>query len=73
MSCECGKRKQPSFSLPDEKKAKWCVKCPNKPEEAKGVGSAGKIIQEPLLVENITLRFNFEFNSVDLDDETEEF
>jgi outer membrane protein OmpA-like peptidoglycan-associated protein len=35
--------------------------------------SAGKITHEPLLVEKITLHFQFEFNSIDLDTETEEF
>ena len=34
---------------------------------------AGKISHEPLVVEKITLRFHFEFNSTDLDDETEKF
>lgn len=33
----------------------------------------GRITQEPLIVEKITLHFQFEFNSVDLDDETEKF
>ena len=35
--------------------------------------SAGKISQEPIVVEKITLHFHFEYNSVDLDDETEDF
>ncbi len=34
---------------------------------------AGKITHQPLIVEKITLHFQFEFNSVDLDDETEKF
>lgn len=34
---------------------------------------AGKIVHEPLIVEKITLRFHFEYNSIDLDDETEKF
>ncbi len=34
---------------------------------------AGKLSQEPLMMEQITLHFGFEFNSVDLDDETESF
>jgi type IX secretion system PorP/SprF family membrane protein len=34
---------------------------------------AGKISREPLVIEKITLRFHFEYNSVDLDDETEAF
>jgi len=38
-----------------------------------GNAQAGKIKSEPFLVEKITLRFHFEFNSVDLDDETEDF
>jgi type IX secretion system PorP/SprF family membrane protein len=33
----------------------------------------GKIKSEPFLVEKITLRFHFEFNSIDLDNETEDF
>jgi type IX secretion system PorP/SprF family membrane protein len=45
----------------------------NKPEATTGQGVAGKLIAEPLLIEKITLRFHFEFNSIDLDDETEEF
>jgi type IX secretion system PorP/SprF family membrane protein len=35
--------------------------------------SVGKMKQEPYLVEKITLRFQFQYNSVDLDDETESF
>lgn len=35
--------------------------------------NAGKVNQEPYLVEKITLRFQFKFNSVDLDDNTEDF
>ncbi len=42
-------------------------------EETKGIATVGKIISEPLLVEKITLRFHFEFNSVDLDDEAGDF
>lgn len=38
-----------------------------------GTAEVGKIKSEPFLVEKITLRFHFEFNSVDLDDETEDF
>ncbi|MFN7329065.1 MAG: OmpA family protein, partial [Bacteroidota bacterium] len=34
---------------------------------------AGKVNQEPYLVEKITLRFQFKFNSIDLDDDSEEF
>ncbi len=34
---------------------------------------AGRISQDPMVVEKITLRFHFEYNSTDLDDETEEF
>lgn len=34
---------------------------------------AGKLSQEPLIMEKITLHFGFEFNSVELDDETESF
>ncbi len=34
---------------------------------------AGKVLHEPMIVEKITLHFQFEFNSVDLDDKTEEF
>jgi len=33
--------------------------------------SVGKISQEPLVVEKITLHFHFDYNRVDLDDETE--
>jgi type IX secretion system PorP/SprF family membrane protein len=46
---------------------------PEKQQEISGQGAAGKLTSEPLLVEKITLRFHFDFNSVDLDDETEEF
>ena len=35
--------------------------------------NAGAIRQEPLLVEKITLHFQFHYNSADLDDETEKF
>lgn len=45
---------------------------PEQPQDT-GKGSAGKVTSEPLLVEKITLRFHFDFNSIDLDDETEEF
>ncbi|MBI1769977.1 MAG: PorP/SprF family type IX secretion system membrane protein [Bacteroidetes bacterium] len=34
---------------------------------------AGKIKHEPLIIEKITLHFHFEYNSIDLDDETEKF
>ncbi len=34
---------------------------------------AGKVNQEPYLVEKITLRFQFKFNSIDLDDDSEDF
>jgi type IX secretion system PorP/SprF family membrane protein len=40
---------------------------------ASGKATAGKISQEPFMVEKITLHFHFEYNSVDLDDETEDF
>jgi outer membrane protein OmpA-like peptidoglycan-associated protein len=33
----------------------------------------GKLKHEPLIVEKITLHFQFDYNSVDLDDETEDF
>ena len=33
----------------------------------------GKIKHEPLIVEKITLHFQFDYNSIDLDDETEDF
>jgi type IX secretion system PorP/SprF family membrane protein len=35
--------------------------------------SAGSISHEPLLVEKITLHFRFDYNSTDLDEETEKF
>jgi len=35
--------------------------------------SAGKISQEPIVVEKIMLHFHFEYNSIDLDEETEDF
>lgn len=38
-----------------------------------GDATAGKIMHEPLLVEKITLHFRFEYNSTDLDEETESF
>ena len=37
------------------------------------LAEVGKVKHEPLIVEKITLHFQFEFNSVDLDDETEKF
>jgi type IX secretion system PorP/SprF family membrane protein len=41
--------------------------------QTEGIVKAGNVKQEPLLVEKITLHFKFEFNSSDLDDETEDF
>ncbi len=41
--------------------------------QSKPIAEAGKIKHEPLIVEKITLRFQFKFNSVDLDDGTEDF
>ncbi len=41
--------------------------------QSKPIVEAGKLKHEPLIVEKITLHFQFEFNSVDLDDETEKF
>lgn len=35
--------------------------------------TAGKIKHDPLIVEKITLHFHFEYNSIDLDDETEKY
>jgi len=35
------------------------------------LAKAGKIKHEPLIVEKIILRFHFDYNSIDLDDETE--
>jgi type IX secretion system PorP/SprF family membrane protein len=35
--------------------------------------SAGRISHDPLLIEKITLHFRFEYNSIDLDEETEKF
>lgn len=40
---------------------------------AKYEADAGKLNQEPYLIEKITLRFQFKFNSADLDDDTENF
>ncbi len=34
---------------------------------------AGRIKHDPLIIEKITLHFHFEYNSIDLDDETEKF
>lgn len=34
---------------------------------------AGKIKHDPLIIEKITLHFHFEYNSIDLDDETEKY
>lgn len=45
---------------------------PTKPEVNPGA-TAGRITHEPLLVEKITLHFRFDYNSTDLDDETEAF
>ncbi len=41
--------------------------------QIKTSAQAGNLSQESLLMEQITLHFGFEFNSVDLDDETESF
>lgn len=35
--------------------------------------NAGKISHQPIVVERITLHFHFDFNSTDLDDETEQY
>ncbi|MBL7851632.1 MAG: PorP/SprF family type IX secretion system membrane protein [Cyclobacteriaceae bacterium] len=35
--------------------------------------SAGRLYQEPVLIEKVTLHFSFDFNSSDLDDATEKF
>jgi len=44
-----------------------------KNDSATAEAKAGRIKQEPLLIEKITLHFHFEYNSIDLDDETEKF
>src|SRR5579859_3010396 len=44
-----------------------------KTDSLNGSAKTGKIISEPFLVEKITLRFQFQFNSTDLDYETETF
>ncbi|MBX7124069.1 MAG: PorP/SprF family type IX secretion system membrane protein [Cyclobacteriaceae bacterium] len=38
-----------------------------------GTARAGRIRSEPMLIEKIVLHFRFDFNSTDLDDETEKF
>jgi type IX secretion system PorP/SprF family membrane protein len=44
------------------------------PEKDRGASAAaGNISFDPLLVEKITLHFRFEYNSTDLDEDTEEF
>ena len=35
--------------------------------------TVGKIAHEPYLIEKITLHFRFQYNSIDLDEETEKF
>lgn len=42
----------------------------NKQDSAKAVAEAGKIRHQPLVIEKVTLHFNFEFNSSDLDGES---
>jgi type IX secretion system PorP/SprF family membrane protein len=54
---------------PDTTKMVTIVKNDSISTEAK----AGKIKHEPLIVEKITLHFHFEFNSIDIDDESEKF
>lgn len=39
----------------------------------KGAAKAGRLKQDPLIIEKVTLHFAFEFNSADLDDPTENF
>jgi len=45
----------------------------NRPPAVDGTGEAGKITHQPLIVEKVTLHFAFEFNSAELDDESEDF
>jgi type IX secretion system PorP/SprF family membrane protein len=45
----------------------------NDSSSSKALAKAGKLTHEPLIMEKITLHFHFEYNSVDLDDETEKF
>ncbi|GHN01626.1 hypothetical protein WSM22_31150 [Cytophagales bacterium WSM2-2] len=61
-------QKQPEIK-PDTIESVTIVKNDSLSAEAK----AGRIKQEPLVVEKITLHFHFEYNSIDLDDETEKF
>lgn len=43
------------------------------PDVIQPSADAGKLKQEPMIVERVTLHFPFEFNSADLDDTTEKF
>ncbi|MFZ5971920.1 MAG: PorP/SprF family type IX secretion system membrane protein [Bacteroidota bacterium] len=42
-------------------------------QNPEAMAQAGKLKQEPLIIEKVTLHFAFEFNSSDLDEATEEF
>lgn len=44
-----------------------------KPDSTTATAQAGKIKQEPMVIEHVTLHFAFEFNSSDLDEPTETF
>jgi outer membrane protein OmpA-like peptidoglycan-associated protein len=45
----------------------------NKAADLNGGVSVGSIQHEPHLIERVTLHFRFDYNSTDMDDETEEF
>jgi len=56
-----------------EAKTEFITVIENDSTKLDALAKAGKIKHEPLIVEKITLRFHFEYNSIDLDDETEKF
>lgn len=72
------KLKKDSVSTIDSTESKFPQKTPEsvtivKNDSVAVEAKAGKIKHEPLIVEKITLHFHFEYNSIDLDDETEKF
>jgi type IX secretion system PorP/SprF family membrane protein len=49
------------------------VATPQNKDSLSAEAKAGKIKHDPLIVEKIILHFHFEYNSIDIDDETEKF
>jgi outer membrane protein OmpA-like peptidoglycan-associated protein len=59
-----------SASVPVKPKPDLKTTLQHKQDSARAVAEAGKILHQPLVIEKVTLHFNFEFNSSDLDGES---